>query len=126
MKVRIAFFVAVLIACFLMINYQRKSVVVVEQNLILNQNQGEEYHDHSQAVAYRSGYQRGYLSFVKQFQDEFDMSKFMADIDSFDSKVWAYTSNSPKDLEEESKGYVDGYHTAADRAASMLLPRCPR
>jgi hypothetical protein len=80
------------------------------------------YHDHNKATAYTVGFQRGYLAFLKQFGDEFEKEKFAADLDLF-VKVEKYTVDSKmseEESEEESQGYVDGYHRACDIAAQTM------
>lgn len=59
---------------------------------------------------YRAGYERGYASFLRQMGEDVPLPAAVkyTSLDGHDSS------------EEESRGYVDGYHRAAD------LMYCPR
>jgi hypothetical protein len=65
--------------------------------------------------SYDEGYQRGYSAFVHQF----------GLTDRFPVRSAKYTDDGhSEDKEEITRGYVDGYHRAADEASFYL--HCPR
>lgn len=66
--------------------------------------------------AYAEGYERGYRALMEQMGQELPAPPPKRSV--------KYLSMNPEEKEETLKGYVDGYHTAAD--VYERLNHCPR